>query len=92
MLVDRFTVWPVLEFCGARVGSGSVLVKTPRRYFVTFGVPGGVSGQIQVQPQGVFPSQPSPQQEDRARGEINEETLQEEFGGDGYMNIDRLKK
>ena len=39
VLVDRFSGWPVLEFCGATVGNSTGLIKTLRNYFAVYGVP-----------------------------------------------------
>ena len=39
VIVDRFSGWPVVEYCGQTVGSAGNLVAALRRYFGSYGVP-----------------------------------------------------
>ena len=43
VLVDRFSGWPVIEYCGDTVGSSTQLIRTLRQYFATYGVPDEIS-------------------------------------------------
>ena len=39
MIVDRFSGWPAIQFCGASSGSSTKLREWLRQFFATYGIP-----------------------------------------------------